>query len=365
LNGTFRRLALPITALAVAAAAGIMVANGAGAASPVRAAASPGWRITDKLPSGVKVTGIVATSSTNAWAVGQRGKQGILVWHWTGARWLPVSVPAGLAQQAQSSTIAASPDGSAWVFGTAGGVSNADSFVLHWAGHGWAATDSGGWDPDVTSAAVASDANDAWSFGWDDASSPVNAHFNGSTWSQVQLPIYVQGASALSASDIWAVGGDGWAQSAAVMRWNGTSWNTVKLPALHLPAGEVLGELNQVSAVAPDNVWVAADLQSGKIENLYSAVLLLHWNGRTWQQVTVPRGLISGQFFGVDMTQDGSGGLWLTSVPWNGAKEAVLHYTDGQWQRAAAPAGLSSPAWIPGTTSVWAIANRGIAKYGP
>jgi hypothetical protein len=293
------------------------------------------------------------------------GKKGILIWHWTGARWLPVSPPPGLPPQAQPTTVAVSPDGSAWVFGSTGSPEKYETFVLHWTGHAWGATDSGPWDPEITSAAIAPDAHDAWLFGWDDASPPVSAHFNGSAWSQAQLPVYVQQASALSPSDIWAVGGTGWAQSADVMRWNGTSWNNVKLPALHLPRGEVLGELGQVATVAPGNVWVAADLQSGQIENLYSAVLLLHWNGRTWQQVTVPRGLISGQFYGVDMSQDGSGGLWLTTVPWGSAKEVVLHYTGGQWQRASAPNGLSSPAWIPGTTSAWAIASDGIAKYGP
>jgi hypothetical protein len=361
LNRTVRRLVLPIIATAALAAGAVAVA---GTAFSVPAASTPGWRITDKLPSGVKVTSIVATSRTNAWAVGSNRGGGILVWHWTGARWLPLSMPPGLAQHAQSSTIAASPDGSAWVFGIAGGVSNAQSFVLHWTGHRWAATDSGPWDADYTTTAVAPDAHDVWSFGWDDATPPVNAHFNGGSWSAVQLPIYVQQASALSASDIWAVGDDGSPQTSAVLHWNGTSWNTVKLPALHLPPGDSLGELNQVSAVAPDNIWVAADLQSGKIGNLYSAVLLLYWNVSTWQQVTVPHGLISGQLYGVDMSQDGRGGLWLTTVPLRG-KEVVLHYTGGQWQRAAAPGGLSSVAWIPGTTSVWATASDGIAKYGP
>jgi hypothetical protein len=60
-----------------------------------------------------------------------------------------------------------------------------------------------------------------------------------------------------------------------------------------------------------------------------------------------------------------SGGLWLTTAPWIGSKVVVLHYSDGEWRRAAAPAGLSSVAWIPRTTSVWAAASGGIAKYGP
>jgi hypothetical protein len=364
---------LPITALAVAAAVGGVVAAGgaaaAGAASPVRAAGIPGWRITDKLPSGDHVTSVAATSPTNAWAVGyssHRGaNDGILIWHWTGSRWLPVSLPPGLPSQAQPVALAASPDGSAWVFGSAGSVEDNQTFILHWTGHGWGATDSGPWDPEFTSAAIAPDAHDVWLFGWDDASPPVNAHFDGITWSENPLQLYVQQASALSASDIWVVGANGTPQSSAVMHWNGASWNDVKLPALHLPRGYVLGELNQVSVVTPENVWVAADLQSGKIENLYSAVLLLHWNGSTWRQVTLPRGLISGQFYGVNMSQDGSGGLWLTTVPWGGAKEVVLHYTDGRWQSTTAPAGLSSPAWIPGTTSAWAVASGGIANYGP
>jgi hypothetical protein len=375
-NRTFRRFVPPViaaTAIAATALAATSLAAGAGSAvrqSPVPAVGSIGWRITDALPSGVQVSSVVATSRSSAWAVGccsnRSAKNGIRLWHWNGARWLAVSVPPGLGRQARSTTIAASPDGSAWVFGVAGGTSDEQPFVLHWTGRDWAATDSGTWDAGYTAAATAPNAHDAWSFGWDDGGPPVNAHFNGTTWSAARLPMAVQQASALSASNIWAVGAASTApETAAVMRWNGTSWNAVRLPVLQLPPGDVLGQLNQVSAVAPDSVWVAAELRSGSIENLYSGVLLLHWNGSGWQQLALPRGLITGQFDGVSMSPDGSGGLWLTTVPWGGSKEVVLHYSDGQWRRAAAPPGLSSVAWIPGTASVWAAASGGIAKYGP
>jgi len=333
------------------------------------AANSPGWRITDRLPSGVHVSSVVATSPTNAWALGccsnRIAKDGILVWHWNGARWLPVSVPAGPPRQADLATLAASPDGSAWVLGMTGGPESSQTFSLHWTGHGWAAIIDATWQADPTSAVVAPDAHDVWAFGWADASPPITAHFNGRTWSSVQLPVYVAQASALSASDIWAVGSDGSPENGTVVRWNGASWTAVKLPVLHLPAGDVLGQLGQVSAVTADNVWIAAELQSGNIESLESGILLLHWNGRGWQQLTPPRGLITGQFDGVNMSVDSSGGLWLTTAPWIGSKVVVLHYSDGQWRRAAAPAGLSSVAQIPGTASAWGTATDGIAKYGP
>lgn len=244
--------------------------------------------------------------------------------------------------------------------------------VLHWNGRDWVTEP--GWAEGV--AAVAPGSEDLWVFAGDfPVAGPLNAaHFDGTTWSSMRLRVDpgTDSVSALSPGDIWLEGSapsSSTAPDPVVMHWNGRSWSAVPLPALRLPEGDTSIFLDVVTAVAPDSVWLAgvATDDAGQ----FDAIVLRHWNGARWQQLTSPRGLIPAKFDGslnlggsLNMTPDGSSGLWLTMKPATGSTTVVAH-TGGRWHRVAAPAGLGTLAAIPGTTSVWGSASGGIAEYSP
>ena len=109
--------------------------------------------------------------------------------------------------------------------------------------------------------------------------------------------------------------------------------------------------------------------------------VLLHWNGRAWSKVPVPKGV---NIYG--LASDGHGGFWVASYTVN--KPGVLlaglvmyHYSGGHWTRVPAPARPGfvtnltggNMQLIPGTWSVLASAtlfsshgiDGAILKYGP
>jgi hypothetical protein len=342
---------------------------------------APGWRIVCPLPRGTAVTGIDAVSASDAWAIGSpQATPAMLVWHWNGTRWLPVpapdpvppgpAVPGGLSR-CSAGALAVSPGGMVWVFGARGDLMDPAGCILHWNGNDWVTEP--GWAEGV--AAVAPGPRDLWVFAGDfPQAGPLNAaHFDGTAWSSVKLPVDpgTDSVSALSPRDIWlegSVSSPGTAPRPVVMHWNGRAWSAVPPPAVRLPQGDTSIFLDAVTAVAPDSVWVAgvATDDAGQSD----AIVLLHWDGAGWQQVTSPRGLIPATFDGslnlgggLNTAPDGSGGLWLTMTPAAGGTTMVVHYTAGRWHRVAAPAGLGTLAAIPGTTSVWGAASGGIAEY--
>jgi hypothetical protein len=260
-----------------------------------------------------------------------------------------------------------------WVFGARGDLMDPAGCILHWNGRDWVTEP--GWAEGV--AAVAPGPEDLWVFAGDfPVAGPLNAaHFDGTAWSSMKLRMDpgTDSVSALSPSDIWLEGSapsPGMASGPVVMHWNGRSWLAGPLPAVRLPESDTSIVLDVVTAVAPESVWVAGVATDNAGQS--DAIVLLHWNGAGWQQLTSPNGLIPTRFDGslnlggsLNMAPDGSGGLWLTMTPAADSTTVVVHYTAGRWHRVAAPAGLSTLAAIPGTTSVWGSASGGIAEYSP
>jgi len=87
--------------------------------------------------------------------------------------------------------------------------------------------------------------------------------------------------SAVSATDIWAVGAfsNGTANQTLTEHWNGKSWKVIASPS---PAGpSQFDGLHGVSAVSASNVWAVGSYVSGGVKR----TLIEHWNGRAWKQV--------------------------------------------------------------------------------
>ncbi len=373
------------------AAAGLV---GAVAAAPsAQGAVSPGWRVTRVVPATSWVWGVAATGQRDAFAVSNPcdscGADPILVERWNGTAWqsLPkVPSPAsGAAPGWSAAAVTASSPSNAWAFADSTNGPADVTVAEHWTGRGWAKpTVFPTWA--VVATAVTSGPRDAWVFGQQiTASSAFAAHYNGSKWTRVSVPILAQQASALSVKNVWAVGS--WALGKApkgaspfaVEHWTGASWHAVTVPALKLPKGEFVQAQNVV-AEGPDNVWAAGILTAGR--GVGPGIVLLHWNGKAFTRVNVPYP-VTGPYI---LSGDGAGGFWLSATQYSKTSYRFYldHYNGGHWTRVAVPnepknqSQLSAMTAIPGTRSVWATgmelptsdhgtgSSQGIIlKYGP
>jgi hypothetical protein len=185
------------------------------------------------------LTGVTALSTTNAWAVGGDEKNGNLIAHWNGTRWRKVSSPHV-------------------PYGSFGGV-------------------------------TATSASDALTVGNSCVSSlcadgTVAAHWNGTTWARVPIPnphsASLNGVSADSRMSAWAVGSyftGNYVQEALILRWDGTAWTRVASPN---PGGAAGTELEGVSAISRSNAWAVGT--ASWFSN--PRTVILHWNGTSWTQ---------------------------------------------------------------------------------
>ncbi|MGD0702667.1 MAG: hypothetical protein ABSA02_22635 [Trebonia sp.] len=123
-------------------------------------------------------------------------------------------------------------------------------------------------------------------------------HWNGSTWAIVPMPLLTgsnnllqyqfNSIDALSPTNVWAVGdsgnsvGEGGTPTATVIEhYNGTSWSVVPSPS----AGNA-PTLTGVSAISTSNVWaVGYDTPAGATT---PQTLTLNWNGSAWSTVSSP-----------------------------------------------------------------------------
>lgn len=95
----------------------------------------------------------------------------------------------------------------------------------------------------------------------------------------------LQGVSAVSATDTWAVG---WARgltrfapiSTVTLHWNGTTWSRVRSPDPGNSGGEGTSELFGVSALSRTDAWAVGDYISQTTG--VTDTLILHWNGSIW-----------------------------------------------------------------------------------
>jgi hypothetical protein len=92
---------------------------------------------------------------------------------------------------------------------------------------------------------------DTWVFGEALAPSLGTLHYDGHTWTKVKTGTGLLGASALSATSIWAFGPSG------VGRWNGHTWKRTSVARLLPKSSKICGPgfLNAIDAISATNVF--------------------------------------------------------------------------------------------------------------
>jgi hypothetical protein len=93
----------------------------------------------------------------------------------------------------------------------------------------------------------------------------------------------LHGVSAVSDSDVWAVGvsynTERTLSTSLIEHWNGTQWTVIPSPN----PSSTLNVLNAVAAVSANDVWAVGIAPTGS-----NQILISHWNGSVWSVVPNP-----------------------------------------------------------------------------
>jgi hypothetical protein len=280
---------------ALAAALLTVALGGVGgpAAGPARAATTACKFRAGAQPPGTnaELESVTVLSPCNAWAAGEMLGYTALTEHWDGSKW--TIVPSGVSAKVSSrlnSVSAASPD-SVWAGGwiDAGTSTPSTSLILHWDGNRWTRQDTPAIYPSsrVDGVAAVSD-GEAWAIGNDGLGQGIILHLTGGRWRQVPIPVTVpatlNGVTAVSASDVWAVGATYQAGTTdtLILHWNGHAW-TRQDSSNPGDADMLLGvdASSRSSAMAVGSVRLA----NGRVETL---VLRMGPHTKAWTRVPSP-----------------------------------------------------------------------------
>jgi len=239
---------------------------------------------TPKLGKGQLLTAS-ATSAKNAWAGGFVGKFASVLLHWNGKSWTRSPFPG---KGGITSVLAISAKNVWALSGTLHG--NSSSQVWHWSGKAW-------------------------------RQSTIPAR-NG------KLGYTLDGLSATSAKDVWAVGftnTDGNLQTFTVsVHWNGSKWTMVDNPSLPITDGDAFAG---VGAAAPNDAWAVGD-------NVHFPAVIEHWNGTSWKAVTSPS---CGALSAISLAPGGKAWAVGTIPDAQDTTPFILQFTGKAWKKVPAP----------------------------
>jgi hypothetical protein len=306
-------------------------------------AAVPGWRPFFRQHYGAPgnfsgYMAVVAPGKSDAWAFGGTALSGgtapsgrPVAERWNGRAWRASPLPAGLHDTINAASAASATD--IWA------VTHFGGYVLHWNGTRWSLAKRLAGGGQLTGVTAVS-ADDVWVFGGGGSTGGLGTwHFNGRAWQQWKGNASgLENASALSGSNIWALGGT-LTPFSTIMHFNGRSWRPVTATALSGLS------FRDIRAFGRNDIWACGTGAS-------DFPWLVHFNGARWTRIMFP--------WRVDPSRiaaDGRGGLWVTALgPTN--QPFVVHRTaTGRWSRTPISTFLFGLALIPGTASLWGVGS--------
>lgn len=321
---------------------------------------------------------VAAVSASDVWAVGWYYNISInafqtLTEHWNGTSWSGVPSPNASSGLNQLYSVAAVSTNDVWAVGEYLNNSNGNTEILieHWDGSSWSVVSSP--NPGLTTSALygvtAVSASNIWAVGYANSSSIDDSQglveqWNGTSWSVVSGPTvgsssYLEGVTQVpGSSNLWAVGN--YLNSSAgtqtlIEQWNGTSWNVVSSPNVGSGANALLS----AAASSANGVWSVGEyLNKGGTS---MRTLIEHWNGSQWSFVPSPKG--DGFLSGVAAVPD-SNKMWAVGYYLNtaGYYQTLIELWNGtRWSGVVSPDVSSSENFlynvtaVPDSTSMWAV----------
>ena len=323
------------------------------------------------------LNGVAAISPNNVWAVGSYGNGSggfTLVEHWDGTKWKVVASPNVNASPSEELLgVAAISSNNIWAVGdyyTASHIQQ--SLIEHWDGKSWSVVSS----PNVASvfailtAISAISATDIWAVG--NSSSlqgyqPLIEHWNGKSWSIVSSPSLQEdqltGVVSIASNNVWAVGyGAGtYGIQTLIEHWNGISWSVVSSSG----PGLATNTLNGVAAISANNIWAVGEDANSSTPSSTFAPLIEHWDGSSWSIVTSPlqgtSDLLNG-IAAVSASNIWAVGDYRNSIDSMGPYFTLIEHWNGTtWSAVRSPSpgspanDLVAAARVPATSSVWTV----------
>ncbi len=258
-----------------------------------------------------------------------------------GCAWHVVASPS--QGSAMLNAVAATSRKDAWAVGNYDTGSGFRTLIEHWNGETWKVAPSpdpapGQGRTNTLGGVVAISRSNAWAFGFYEKAGTsfrtLIEHWNGSSWSVVPSPNSGSGentlsaASAVSESDIWAVGYHHvpGARKTLIEHWNGSRWRIVASPQPGSARSESL--LFGVAAISARRAWTV-----GTESPSFGQTLAIRWNGVRWSTVTT--------------ANPGDGDRFLQAVTASSATQALAvgSYLSGSRTRALAQLWTGS-AWV-------------------
>lgn len=374
-----RVLSGALLAVAMVASAGAVPAAAAGTAGTSEQEAADTWEQV-ALPSSVAtpamLRSVTATDPANAWAVGGERVAGRiagtpLVLRWDGAAWAKEPLPA-LSWSGALHSVSGVSRSQAWAVGedTAG-----LSHLLRWNGRRWREVPvpaAAGASP-ILRAVAAGPLGSAWLVGRD-GDRPVVLRWNGAAWRAVAPPVETGWLSGVRVTSRGVrVTGQARINGEYVgvtAHRAGAGWTTVTTAGVRA-GGAPVQAINDVLAVAPDDVWAVGSVSIRGPGGLsLSAPWIGHWNGTAWDtSLRTPAVSIEQN---LTITPDRAGRpQWVGAIV--GPNPATTRYArfDGTgWTEAGgAPlAGVfiagTATAHIPGTNATWSVGALGTQTPG-
>jgi hypothetical protein len=287
---------------------------------------------------------VVAPAKNDAWVFGGTNIAGggtlgaPVAEHWNGKRWSAVGLPPGVTGAIGAASEVSPSD--IWA------ITVLTGYILHWNGVRWSVAKHLPGTGEQLTGVTAISATDIWVFG-EGISEPGYGtwHFNGKTWRQQGgNAAGLAEASALSAANIWAIGGTTLPNN-VIEHFNGKTWRLVTPKAL---SGLTFAD---IGAFSRTNIWVSAITMTGKQRSY-----LFHFNGKEWSRFAAPWDV---ETYGA--TPDGRGGLWMIAL--GPVRYYIVHRTAaGAWSRTMLSGSPYDLALLPHTTSVLAVGDKTTAS---
>jgi hypothetical protein len=214
-------------------------------------------------------------------------------------------------------------------------------------------------------------ANDVWAVGFSTPSSvqqTLAEHWNGTSWNVIPSPDVgtaanqLNGAAAAAANDVWAAGSStapGGVSQTLIEHWNGTSWTVVPSPNV----GTLGNSFNAVAVVSATDAWAVGSTSGA------GQTLIEHWNGTSWSVVSSPNvGTLGNSFNAVAVVA--ANDIWAvgsstTACSGGCVQQTLIEHWDGtSWSVVPSPNVdpslnvLNGIAVVAGN-NVWAVGSSG------
>jgi hypothetical protein len=239
------------------------------------------WNRAPGLPSVNGSLNAVTISGGNVWAAGDTSQYlgDALIMRWTGSKWYVEAAPSGSDYMSVDSIAVTASN--AWAVAASG----FSDYLLHWNGGVWKLVSFPLHEKyDAVYSIATGPHGTAWGVGEysNETTSPVplSMRWTGKAWRKVPVSVGISGLDGVGyipGGTAWAVGYDD--VSPLVMRWTGKAWAEVATPNL------LNGQMQSVVATSASNAW-AVGWYAPDVTDL---TVIFHWNGRTWTAVLPAR----------------------------------------------------------------------------